>query len=235
MPFRMNYLREFHDIHLDLGRSEERQVFFDFVVTLADFLKFLGVRAAHAEHTAELLYRSMSHKGVHYHTPPHPLRMFSVAEEMGLSLNKAETLAIWFHDAFWRPDKDVENEINSSMFLMGLLEGLLPQDLLGEATGIIEDTALYMQDEVNERSWRVMDLDLSHFAADEFFFWASGEAIRKEFRVIYDNDQIKEGRAKFLKGMLQRARLYRTPEFFTVFEDKARTNLRKALDQLEAK
>jgi predicted metal-dependent HD superfamily phosphohydrolase len=230
----MNYLREFHDIHLDLGRSEERQVFFDFVVTLADFLKSLGVRGAHAEHVAELLYRSMSHRGVHYHTPPHPLRMFCVAEEMGLNLSNAEKLAIWFHDAFWRPDKDAENEINSSMFLMGLLEGLLPQELLGESTGIIEDTALYMQDGVSERSWAVMDLDLSHFAAEEYFFWCSGEAIRKEFAVIYRAEEIKVGRAKFLRDMLQRKRLFRTPEFFAAFEDKARVNLKKALDQLEA-
>lgn len=230
MNLHYNYLTNFWDIHLDLER--ERQVSYDFIVNCTQFLVNIGVRAPYPFHTAQMLYRSMMHRGVHYHTPLHVLRMFAVAQDMGCHLSDSEILAIWFHDAFWRPDKGVQNEINSGCFLLGLLEGLVAQPILEMADQIVQDTALYLQPQVNETSRTVMDLDLAHFALPDYPLM--GELVRREFLEIYTEEEVRTGRRAFLEKALATKPLYRTIPFRERFEEKARQNLEKDLQELTA-
>ncbi len=232
MKFDIDYLHNFWDIHEELGVGPK--VRFDFTYNFMEFLETLGVRSPYARNISEVVWTSMTHKYLHYHTPVHPLYMFAIAAHYGFDLTEAEILAVWCHDAIYRVGKGFSNENNSAWFMNSLLDGLVLPQKIGEAFVIIGDTALHLSEDVKPLSHLVMDLDLAHLAAEEPVFSTTDTLVMKEFLEIFPADMVNKGRLEFLQKMLSRPMIYRTVAMRNLFEVKARENLSRALSRLKA-
>ncbi|UQX90242.1 hypothetical protein M6D93_09640 [Jatrophihabitans telluris] len=78
----------------------------------------------------------------------------------------------------------------------------------------------------------LMDADLAVLAAEEPDYERYRTAVRREYAHVSDQ-QWRQGRAAVLQGLLAHERLYRTPVAFRRWEQSARANVRRELDDLQ--
>jgi predicted metal-dependent HD superfamily phosphohydrolase len=189
------------------------------------------------------LFASMVHDKVHYHTPVHVLYLLAFAQENKVELQNWEKLAIFFHDAIYRPGAKINNNEHSSASLLEVLlndTGVEREDIL-DACSAIHQTANHLSDDIKEKYWNVMDLDLSGFAANPSPFNLQNQLIEKEFRQAnkknygYTLEQFLTGRIEFLTNLKKRKSLYHTELFKTTLrmEEKAQINLDNQIKETE--
>ena len=170
---------------------------------------------------------SMSTDLVHYHTPAHILDMFDFAISNDLLLNVEQKLAVWFHDAIYRPHFS-NNEEKSVSLMNLLLDGVIPKSILNVASDIIIDTKKHFTTNIlyTRYSSLVLDLDLCSFCQPFDYCLICSEFVDKEFSVKYKN--LKEYyplRISFLRNILNCKQIFRTEYFIDKFENHARENI----------
>lgn len=231
MIFNLDY-QSFLNLN-DCSPDQFKIVKSDFVSNLVDLLRDMGCDPYITDSIAYTLFSSMFNDKVYYHTPVHILFMLSYAQENHVPLENWEKLAIFFHDAIYRPGSKF-NEQNSVTFMSSLLNGVgISVEDLRYASDAIADTALHLSDNITEMNWRIMDLDLAGFAANPKPFNLQNQLIEMEFcqpnknNYGYPVDQFLHGRMTFLTAMKARASLYHTEIFKTTLnmEVKAQVNL----------
>ncbi|EYB69615.1 putative HD phosphohydrolase family protein [Deinococcus phoenicis] len=164
-----------------------------------------------------------------YHNAQHVRAVLHALASRGV-LTPALALAVWGHDLIYDPQAP-DNEGRSAEVFGGWLAAQGAEaELVQEVTALILATRHTSPPRTRAEAVLV-DADLSILGADVDTFAAYDAAIRQEYVFVPEADY-RAGRARVLRGFLEREQLYVTPEF-AALEGQARANLTAALAQLE--
>ncbi len=237
MIFNIDY-KDFLNLN-DCTAEQFKTVKTDFISNITDLLRDMGCNSYMTESIGYTLFSSMVHDKVYYHTPVHILYALSFAQDNHVPLENWEKLAIFFHDAIYRPGGK-NNEGNSAIFMNALLDNTgMDEHDIAMATKAIESTARHLDDNIPQEHWNVMDLDLAGFASNPKPFNLQNQLIEMEFCQPKKNgygctlEQFLQGRIAFLTALQNRKSMYHT-ELFKVelnMEDKAHINLENQIKE----
>jgi predicted metal-dependent HD superfamily phosphohydrolase len=150
----------------------------------------------------------------------------------GLVVNQdAVEMAIWYHDIVYHP-KAVENEEKSARFFAITYRDFLSPDFISIVETLILATKhgnLSGNDDLDVRTF--LDIDLTILGQPPATFDKYEGDIRMEY-VHFPTDQFKSGRSEILKRFLERKQIYQTEFFRNKYEDQARKNLTRSIEQL---
>ncbi|MEZ0310088.1 MAG: N-methyl-D-aspartate receptor NMDAR2C subunit [Ramlibacter sp.] len=169
----------------------------------------------------------------HYHTLQHLRECLAQFEGVH---HKARhpgevALALWFHDAFYDPQRD-DNEARSADWARdSVVAAGLADDIADRVHSLVMMTRHGEAVATDLDSQLLVDIDLSIFGADARRFDESCEQVRREYVHVPDDDY-REGRTEILRGFLTRPKLYHTRYFSSLLEQRARANLQRELDRL---
>ena len=178
--------------------------------------------------TARLHYRQPHRR---YHDQEHLDELIALARRHTPDLDDAEQLALLFHDAVYVPGAARgENERLSALLMRACVA---PLDLgpidLDRVQRIILAT-MHAEPPPVEAA-RVCDLDLWRLASPWEDFQRHALGIRHEYRHLHASEEaFWTARKAFYKSMLAKPALFATGYFRRHFEDAARSNMRRALD-----
>ena len=201
--------------------------------TLLDCLSHLTISEQAATAVLGGLERRYAERHRAYHNLAHVAAMIGLAaaERARLTNWPAVVLAIWYHDAIYRPRRS-DNEEASAALADGELGEL---DLAAAIT--VPVRSLILATKTHEVPPHVpdaalfLDLDLAILGAAADTYEAYRKAIRREYRWV-PSIAYRKGRAQVLERFLARERIYRTEDFYRQLESTARSNLRNELAQL---
>jgi predicted metal-dependent HD superfamily phosphohydrolase len=168
-----------------------------------------------------------------YHTAEHIDACLGILDEAfagDLTVAFVEA-ALWFHDAVY-DTRAKDNEERSAAWA----RAALGEAGVGErGVGLVESAVMATKTHVSLQAvdGAVIDVDLSILGADEATFDRFDAAIRMEYSWVPE-DAYRAGRAKVLRGFLEREHVYSWAAMRARFEAPARENLRRAIDRLEA-
>jgi len=174
-----------------------------------------------------------SEKHRRYHTLQHLRECF---EQFDAVRGRAEApaeimLALWFHDAFYDPQRE-DNEQRSAEWAR---DCIVAAGLPAAKAQRMHDLVMATRHEAvpDDADTRLLvDVDLSILGADAGRFDESDLQIREEYAHVPEREY-KVGRIKVLRSFLDRPRLYSTDDFHAVLEQRARNNLERALARLQ--
>lgn len=164
-----------------------------------------------------------------YHTLRHIeecLREFEAARGLARDARAVE-MAIWYHDAVYRP-RSQKNEEESAA-LAGEVAGQagLPRAFASAVKELILATSHEVALE-DPDAQLLTDIDLSILGQDENRFEEYEKQIRREYRWV-PGPIYRSKRFAILKGFLERPSIYATPFFRKRYEARARKNLGRGL------
>jgi predicted metal-dependent HD superfamily phosphohydrolase len=139
----------------------------------------------------------------------------------------AVELALWFHDVIYEIG-DPQNERNSAEWFRGRADGDLPDNLVDQVYRMIIATE-HRQPPAEGDVAYVVDIDLSSFGRPYDEFLEDSRRVRAESIHLTD-EQFSEGQCAFLRNLLARDRIYRSDLFRELYEDQARSNIRRVVD-----
>ncbi|MCI0690564.1 N-methyl-D-aspartate receptor NMDAR2C subunit [candidate division KSB1 bacterium] len=169
-----------------------------------------------------------------YHTLDHirhSLNEFESVQHLAVRGKEIE-LAIWFHDAVYKPVAKDNEERSARLAEQFLLEAEVPATIVESVSKLILATKhVNIPHEPDARL--LVDIDLSTLGAPEEIFDEYEKNIRFEYKhvpwLFY-----KRKRAALLTSFLSRPNIYLTEEFRDRCEAQARRNLARSLARLRA-
>lgn len=178
------------------------------------------------------LVSAYNEKHRHYHTQKHieaMLKHFDNTKNLAKAPLEIE-LAIWFHDAIYKPFSS-SNELDSANWARDfLLEQNYSQDGIDRIHKMIMSTLHNGQAKAADEQL-IVDIDLTILGTTESVYDEFERNVRKEYKLvpwlIY-----KRKRKEILEGFLQQENIYKTSFYQERFEDQARINLSRAIQAL---
>jgi pantetheine-phosphate adenylyltransferase len=169
----------------------------------------------------------------HYHGLNHIAECLSELYTIDLPAREQTTIAIaiWFHDIIYNPKSKTNEEDSADYFRAQAKLFGLSSDLVETVSDYILATKRHeVEKPCSDRSLQLfLDIDLSILGADECRFMDYDKAIKAEYgwvpKLIYGPK-----RKKVLKGFLDRPFIFQTPEFRERYEEQARKNLKRIVD-----
>lgn len=168
----------------------------------------------------------------HYHTTRHIedcLSKFDLLRAQASRPDEIE-LALWFHDAIYRPYRPRNEEKSAEWAARFLAEAGAGDDLVAR----VRDFILVTRHEAvaaDRDAAIVIDVDLSILGTCAEHYQRFEQQVRSEYRwvpgVIYRRE-----RRKILGQFLARDRIFTTDEFFSRYEARARMNIEGAIRNL---
>jgi predicted metal-dependent HD superfamily phosphohydrolase len=231
MELSQDYLDQFHNIHR-INTETFYDIQGDFGENFTNLLKELNCEKFYRRNILDALWNAMNSPKTYYHTPVHILSIFAFKQKHSIDISKEQELALWFHDAIYRPGSK-ENEYNSIMFMQSLLTDTgIDKKVIQTASEYISLTEHHLEDTVAFDDGKlIMDLDMNGFSADREIFNKQNEMIELEFcqpKVegygCSEYDFIT-GRLKFLNALASKKSIYRTQWFLDNCEKTAQENL----------
>lgn len=184
----------------------------------------------------EALYHRLvecwSEKHRHYHTLQHLDECLDLFEKVRHTARRPGEieLALWFHDAFYDPKRD-DNEERSAEWARGcVLQAGLPAESAQRLHALVMATRHEAVPE-DADAQLLVDVDLAILGSDPARFDESDEQIRREYAHVPE-DEYRAGRRRVLGEFLARPRLYGTDYFYSRYESRARENLSRTLARL---
>ncbi len=182
----------------------------------------------------EKLVAAYSESHRHYHSTQHITSCLNQFDEVAdqAQYPKEVEAALWYHDAIYKT-RSSTNERDSAHWASRYLEsiGASPDQchrvhrhiLATKHTGepLTGDTAI------------VVDVDVSILGAEPATYSVYQEAIRKEYRWVPEF-LYRRKRIEILQAFLGRATLYETESFRHRYEEQARENLRREIEELRS-
>ncbi len=174
-----------------------------------------------------------------YHTQAHIDAMLAGLRALGDAVvhDTAVELAIWYHDAIYNPAA-TDNEARSAALLRAELDGLADRTLLHHAELLVCATADHvipssMPFALKADAMLFLDLDMAVLGADHATFHAYEQGIAAEYVPIHGLERFRAGRARFLREMLARPRVFLSEPFHQQLHNAAHRNMQAALAELE--
>lgn len=170
----------------------------------------------------------------------HPFRYYHDLYHIDYCLNKLEDVkdllknrhevevAIWFNDAIYDSRRS-DNEEQSAKLAYEILKNDLAKSFVNNVSRLIMATRHnYIPKKIDEKI--ITDIDLSVLGLSEKEFDDYGKAIRKEYDWVKE-EQYKIKRDEFLQKLLERPFIYSTKFFREKYEEQARKNLGRVINQ----
>lgn len=180
----------------------------------------------------EELIEAYSARDRFYHNLTHIENCFSIFDRTKfLPAHPEEVeLAIWFHDVAYNTRRD-DNEQKSAEWAEGVIsQSGLSSGVAGKVSNLILATRHRVQ--VWDPDAQLMaDVDLSILGADPESFWLYEANIRKEYAWVPE-DLFRSRRVEILRSFLSRQSIYYHEQCRGMFEEKARSNLKQAVEKL---
>ena len=171
--------------------------------------------------------------GRYYHNLTHietMLKDLHTVYEDGLP--DALFFAVWFHDAVYNALFKNNEERSAALAVKKLQQLKVPNEIITEAESLILKTSNHLEAEANDETTRTfLDIDMKILGADESTYNQYAQAVRKEY-AIYPDMLFNRGRKKFIEKAQASKRIYKSDQFFNLYEQQARKNLLTELNQL---
>ena len=199
---------------------------------LATTLESVGASSNTASSIAGALGRRYRERHRRYHNLAHVAAMLDFATEYSAALDDgtAVILAIWYHDAVYRP-RQGHNEVASARLAQDELMEIITSSRLARVVRLILATERHEPPAGEPDAPLFLDFDLAILGAPPDEYRAYARAIRTEYRwvpaVLY-----RSRRAELLEGLLQRPAIFLTDQFRARFEQRARENLHAEIARL---
>jgi predicted metal-dependent HD superfamily phosphohydrolase len=170
-----------------------------------------------------------------YHTTDHLAATLDHAESLAshAAHPDAVLLAVWFHDAVYRPDRSENEERSADLAQRALTEAGLPRHLVAEVARLVRLTVSHDPADGDRDGEVLCDADLAVLAAAPREYAAYAAAVREEYGFVPDA-VFNAGRAEVLRQLLALPRLFRTPYGREHWERTARHNLETELQLINA-
>lgn len=140
-------------------------------------------------------------------------------------------LAVWFHDAVYRPDRSENEERSAALAERALPEAGVPDAATAEVARLVRLTVTHDPKHGDTNGEVLCDADLAILAAAPKEYAAYAAQVREEYGFVPD-EAFREGRAAVLRQLLELPRLFRTPHGAAQWEPRARQNLTTELELL---
>ena len=170
-----------------------------------------------------------------YHDQAHVNALLSGLADEGLQVGNmaAVELAIWYHDAIYHPSA-TDNEARSANLLVAEMYQLACPTVVRAAERMVRATAGHDLPPDFPDAWRddtatFLDLDMAVLGAEPADYDVYEAGIAAEYIPVHGLNNFRVGRAGFLRGMLNRERLFHTERFHHRLDAAARANLRRGL------
>lgn len=164
-----------------------------------------------------------------YHDAAHLSQVLDLLDDLGA--DRRLHLSAWFHDAVYQPGRSDNERRSAKLARQRLLAAGLPDSECDFVARAVLATAGHA--DADPAFDALFDADLAVLGAVPDVYRHYRRAIREEFARVPEL-LFKPARARFLRAMLGRPSIYRTPACRDRFEAQARRNLQHELDQLEA-
>ena len=184
-------------------------------------------RAAAVRDGLEARYRER-HRA--YHTGAHVAALAGLAaDHRDLLVDEPlVALAIWYHDAIYRPRRS-DNEAASAKLADAELRSLgVPPRAVRDVGRLILATADHVPPADLADALPFLDFDLAILGSEPPVYEAYRQAIRREYRFV-PRTVYRVRRRAVLGRFLERPRIYRTDRFQQLLEEPARANLTREL------
>jgi predicted metal-dependent HD superfamily phosphohydrolase len=166
-----------------------------------------------------------------YHTADHLdhcLGQLDAARELAQSPDGIE-MALWFHDAIYDPSAKDNEQRSAELFVQRTGDGF-ETDFVETVFDHIMATEHVIPPEPFDGQL-ITDIDLSAIGLPWEEFQRDSNAIRREFAHLSDA-QYHPPHAQFLRALLARPSVYYTDFFRERYEQPARANMERYLDEL---
>jgi predicted metal-dependent HD superfamily phosphohydrolase len=139
-------------------------------------------------------------------------------------------VAIWFHDAVYDPRRRDNESRSAEWAARALGDAGVTGNLVQRVSALVLLTR-HLGPAVDSAGRLLCDIDLSILGRESAEFDRFDRAIRAEYAWV-PAPEYRAGRARILRGFLERQPLYQTIPFRLRYEEAARRNLARALARL---
>ena len=165
-----------------------------------------------------------------YHTLEHIWYLLKAQEHYFPDMSRAGILAIFWHDVIYFPGSPNSEEYSAHM-MRTYMKGLIGGTVIDFAALIVRETKAHDPHPVDITARQVCDLDLMGLGGPALAYDRNTDKIRLEFFRATD-EQWVAGRRAFLSDRLTRPATFHTEVMSARFEDLARANMQRELDNL---
>jgi len=179
------------------------------------------------------LKRVYTEPGRYYHTDKHIADCLTLFQALRHQANHTAEVAIalWFHDAIFDTRRQ-DNEEQSAEWASNFLKAAkVKQASIDRIAQLIMVTKTHNPHDADTAL--MTDIDLSILGEQPHLFEQYDADIRREYSWVPEQ-QFRQGRVQVLKGFLERENIYTTASFSGQYEEQARTNLRRKIEQLSS-
>jgi len=197
-----------------------------------EVMEKMGVsKALHLPHF-HTLTRLYGHSRRAYHNLNHLAELFALWRRDYHKLQKPEelALAIFYHDAIYKPWSSKNEEASADLAARQLRQGGIKRESIEMIYSYILCTRDHRPTLEDEDLIWLLDADLSILGSSKESYQEYARQIRQEFR-LYPDFLYRPGRKKVLMGLLERKNIYRSPHFYEDLEERARQNIKWELDR----
>ncbi|MFD8801106.1 HD domain-containing protein [Streptomyces atroolivaceus] len=168
-----------------------------------------------------------------YHTTAHLTQVLDRVDTLAGHASDPDLvrLAVWFHDAVYRPDRSENEERSAALAERALPEAGVPDAATAEVARLVRLTVTHDPAAGDTNGEVLCDADLAILAAAPKEYAAYAAQVREEYGFVPD-DAFREGRSAVLRQLLELPRLFRTPHGAAEWEPRARQNLTTELELL---
>lgn len=142
----------------------------------------------------------------------------------------AVEMAIWFHDTIYDTGSRHNEEQSADLAVRELEKLKFSQSMLSKIHGLILITKHSYKPSTKDENY-LLDIDLGILGAEETVFQEYEKNIRKEYSWVEDVIYRKK-RTEVLTNFFVKKYLYRTSYFISHFEEKAKRNLEKTINEM---
>jgi predicted metal-dependent HD superfamily phosphohydrolase len=177
------------------------------------------------------LVAAYSERQRHYHTLQHLrecLAQFDAAAMLARRPAEVE-LALWFHDAVYDPQRSDNEERSADWARASVLAAGCGAAAAERVAALVLATKTHVAPADDVDAALLLDVDLAILGAAPARFADYERQIRAEYAHVPDAE-FRAGRARVLRGFLDRERIYVTEAFHDALEARARENLLRSLE-----
>ncbi|MFE2017402.1 hypothetical protein ACFW9O_05005 [Streptomyces sp. NPDC059499] len=168
-----------------------------------------------------------------YHTTAHLTQVLDRVDTLAghAAAPDLVRLAVWFHDAVYRPDRTENEERSAALAERALAEAGVSGAATAEVARLVRLTVTHDPADGDTNGEVLCDADLAILAAAPKEYATYAAQVREEYGFVPD-DAFRDGRAAVLRQLLGLPRLFRTPHGAGAWEPRARQNLTTELELL---
>lgn len=167
----------------------------------------------------------------HYHDPNHLAHCLAELDLAGERVKHPDQveMAIWFHDVINEPGER-DNEACSADYFRDKAHDLMDPGFVDAVSSLILVTTHQRPPKDPDKQF-ICDIDLASFGLPWECFMRDSDAVKAEFPGT--DSEYFQAKARFLEAMLARPRIFLTDFFHDRYEQQARENITRLLQDIK--